>query len=183
MRKLLLLLALTFNVLFVTHSKAELFDGSVHFYIKAGQSLTANTEITILYFDKNNSKIRVANVKKYEVSQNLQKDKEFYNNRDKHNWNSYGGKYQPDLSTYSTDVYGQRSYTQRPYTGQWYPGCPMYENIPDNYFMYRGFAKDKSKFVWWREDLDGNILDKTHFIEVSIDDLLPKNINRDFLYD
>ena len=183
MKKLFLLILMAFNVLFTLQIKAELFDGSVHFYMKAGQSLTANTEITILYFDKYEDKVRVAYVKKYDVSQNLQKDKEIYNKSDKHRWSYHGGKYQPNLSTYSKDVYGERSTTQRPYSGPWYPGCPYFEYTQNNYYNYWGFAKDKSSYIWWKEDLDGNILDRTYYMEVSIDDLLPKTVNRDFLYD
>ena len=175
---------LTFNVLCILNCHAELFDGSVHYYVKSGESLTANTKITILYFDYYNDKIWVQTPTKHTASQNLQTDRNYYYNQIRRgSGSSYIGKYQPSLSTSSRDVHGQRSYMDVPNTGPWYPGAPAMVRSYDNYYIYRGFAKDKSSFVYWKEDLDGNILQKTYYTEVSIDDLMPKAVNRDFLYD
>ena len=174
---------MTFNVLCITYCRAELFDGSVHFYIKGGEALTASTKVRIVYFERYNEKLYCAEVAKSIITENLQKNSNCYEDPNKR-WSTFwDGKYQPSISTSKRDVHGKRSYTQRPYTGSWYPGCPLYENIPDNYYIYRGFAKDKSSFIWWKEDLDGNILDKVYYIEVKKEDLMPKTVNRDFLND
>lgn len=178
------LVLLTFNFLCILNCHAELFDGSVHYYVKSGESLTANTKITILYFDYYKDKIWVLTPTKHTAGQNLQTDKSYYYTQIKRGSGSYySGKYQPSLSTSSRDVHGERSTTQVPYTGPWYPGAPVFDYVQNNYYIYRGFAKDKSSFVYWKEDLDGNILQKTYYTEVSIDDLMPKAVNRDFLYD
>ena len=172
------------SVLGTVPCNAQLFDGSVHFYIKGGEALTANTIVTILYFNEFESRVYInSRDNKNEVGQNLQKDRNYYS-PEKYRFGAYlSGKYRPSMSTSSRDVYGERSSTQSMYTGPVYPGCPIYVETPNNYYLYYGFAKDKSSYIFWKEDLDGNILKKTYFIEVSIEDLLPKTVNRDFLYE
>lgn len=182
MKRFFLFVLLTFNSWLILNCQAELFDGSVHYYIKAGKNLTANTEITILYFDYYEDRIRVLYATKHTAGQNLQTDRNYYYNKVKQSSSFYPGKYQPSLSTSSRDVHGKRSSTDVP-NMEWYPGAPATVSRYDNYYTYRGFAKDKSSFVWWKEDLDGNILDKSYYTEISIDDILPKAVNRDFLYE
>ena len=183
MKRLFMLIVMAFNVLFTLQIKAGLFDGSVHFYIERGQSLTAETEIRIMYFNFYTDKVCFSRVKKMYVSKNLQTDRNFYSEENNYKWGNLSGKYQPSQSTSSRDVYGGRSYHTEFYSGPWYPGCPARTEVADNYYIYYGFANDKDSYIWWKEDLDGNILDKTYYMEVSIDDLLPKTVNRDFLYD
>lgn len=183
MKRCFFFLAMLISVLGTVPCNAQLFDGSVHFYIKGGEALTANTEVRILYFNEFESKVYNTTHNKYKVGQNLQNDRNYYS-AEKYRFSTYFcGKYQPSMSTSSRDVYGERSSTQSVYTGPWYPGCPLYESTPDNYYLYYGFAKDKSSYVFWKEDLDGNILNKIYYIEVSKEDLLPKKVNRDFLYE
>lgn len=185
MKRMILLVLLTFNFLCILNCHAELFDGSVHFYVESGESLNANTKIQIIYFDYNAKRLWTETITKHTAGENLQKDRDYYYNMMKGGPKNYywSGEYQPSLSTSSRDVHGKRWASQVPYTGPWYPGAPAYETHLENYYIYRGFAKDKSSYVYWKEDLDGNILQKTYYTEVSIDDLMPKAVNRDFLYD
>lgn len=184
MKRIFLFVLLTFNSWLILNCQAELFDGSVHYYIKAGENLTADTKIEILYFDYYEEKIKVLHPTKHTAGQKLQTDRNYYYNQIKRSSTSYySGKYQPTLSTSSRDVDGKRSTTQVPYTGPWYPGAPVYASVQNNYYIYYGFAKDKSSYIYWHEDLDGNILKKIYYTEISIDDILPKAVNRDFLYE
>ena len=171
-----LFLAMAISFLGTVHCNAQLFDGSVHFNIKGGEALTANTEVEILYFNTYEEKVYYTKVKKNAVSQHLQNDRYYYRVENNKFRSSLSGKYQPSISTSSRDVYGGRGFTVSAYSGRLYAD-------PADYYTYYGFAKDKSSYVFWREDLDGNILNKTYYIEVSIEDLLPKTVNRDFLYE
>ena len=177
MKKLILLLVMTLNVVFITECHAELFDGSVHFYIKSGDALTASTEIIVVYYDKYNERICKISTTKLKVGQNLQNNQNYYKTEIKERaWGKQSGIFQPSLSTSARDVYGGRLYsTTIDNSGR--------HDVATNYYIYWGVAKDKSSYIWWKEDIDGNILVKTYYIEVSIEDLIPKAVNREFLYD
>ena len=182
MKKLFIVFLLTFNVLCITQINAELFDGSIHYYINSGQDLTASTKVIILYFCATNNRIWTKEMTKGEISDNLRKDGNYISEL-KNKWNggsgSYcSGKYSSSFSTSSYDVWADETHNT---ISSWDEWGPIYKK--DGYLL-RAFKKDKSVYIKWSEDLDGNIVkEKKYYIEVSIEDLMPKAVNRDFLYE
>ena len=49
---------------------------------------------------------------------------------------------------------------------------------------YYSFANDKSTLIIWKEKYDSDeIKSKTYYQRVQIEDLMPKPVNHDFLYE
>lgn len=193
MKKLFLLLTMALCLINVCY--AQFFDNSIHFYIESGENLTANTKVRVLFFDRSTNRIMTINsptkkfiAEKIKVNPNIFEDIALGKRTGDREIGSYRkywdeSDYQSSISTSSRRVYGEKSYTQSFYSGPWYPGCPQFTYTYDGYHVYQGFAYDKSSFISWQETDDGEVRNKHYYIEISIEDLMPKTVNRDFLYD
>ena len=172
MKKFLLIIFTTLLFLFVQAQVPPTDDA--YFYIKAGEELTQKTYIMIFKFT--NNKIyayTLGYTPKHEVTKNLASNPLYYYNLSyRHNLKDryhYCGEYVSEMSTNKYFVYREN------------PDCPRCHT------KYWAVSLDAQTIIQWYETPEGEPSggegEKKHFIRIPKQDLLPKTVNRDFLYD
>lgn len=179
---------------FVTNAKAQICCDEACFYTTAGSSYCS----FIAKFDCSNKIVWFEHTSLESLKQNLANSKDYYENKtmiQDFGRNSIAemssiyqigvNKYFYDYkkSTETKEVYKTRGYIDGKLIGyDQYYGSPRYEVLKG--WWYLAFSKDKSSIICWFEEddnYDGQIKERTDFIRVPKEDLLPKAVNYDFL--
>lgn len=177
------------------YSKAQLYSSEACFYIKAGENLSNTKYIAVVLLKGKNlytlySTSTITNYimtdKKTDGIKNkgkviewggvmdyLKEDPEYYDNL--HNcMNHHSWKYDMSLSTSKRTVYKRFN----PYND----GRGVFLSEPAH-TTYLAVSQDLSSIIQWSER-DGEIMgEKTYYVRIDKEELLPKTINRDFLYE
>ena len=177
------------------YSKAQLYSSEACFYIKAGENLSSTKYIAVVLLkgknlytlystsaitnyimtDKNTDGIKNKgkDIEWGGVMDYLKEDPGYYDNP--HNCkNHYSWKYDMSLSTSKRTVYKRFN----PYVD----GRGVFHSVPAH-TTYLAVSQDKSSIIQWCER-DGKIMgEKEYYVQIDKEELLPKTINRDFLYE
>lgn len=159
-------------------TKAQFYTSEVFFYIKAGTSLDDNSDIVIVHFDGKNMAELIQN-KSY-VSKKLKENRSHWNN---YMLNQDHTNYKYD-SSYSTS--SKTTYCYPQHVNGWYDSFTHTYITPPTHVgnEYYSFANDKSTLIIWKEKYDSNeIKSKIYYQRVLLEDLIPKPVNHDFLYE
>lgn len=155
---------------------SQIYNSAIHYYIKAGESLTSSSEIQIFQFDGYDMKYAADRL--VVVQRNLESDPAYYEDKFLNLTPHY--HYNSSVSTSKYEVYegdwvGAMEYVQ---TGMFSYNW-VQPKIGSNFV---GFSNDLTTIVWWRQKKDSNsIIDKTYYKEISVDKLKPQPANYDFL--
>lgn len=163
----------TLMVLVSFYAKAQLYSSEACFYVRAGVDMSDEGQeyCYVYYFDGNN-------LYQYATSLSIMKDILRKNpNHFENGKNMYTNPYIYDKSrtTNSYHVYTQHhpEKTINMFT--------HFVHYPEN-FECVAVSKDKSSIITWTEE-KGEIHSKISYVRIDKDQLLPKAINRDFLYE
>lgn len=161
--------------------KAQLYGNDVFYYVPAGQSISDNTSIYIVFFS--GRRICSSEVKRSTVIYKLSQDPHYYVDEARQSLEKGGGgKYNSSLSTSSRVVYENDWYGSPQNAGT--PSDPWRIHQPLLGTYYRAFSKDKSSMIEWRERKNsGEVENKTYYKLVDLKEILPKAANHDFLYE
>lgn len=155
-------------------AKAQFYDSTVRYYIESGTELTNSTKVWIFMFDGRTAKCTSA--KRSEVAEGLKQSSTYWKAKLSNVLN-----YDSDFSTsarttYRGKRYGEMKYEQTgTFTFEWV------QHVVGSW--YAAFSNDKSEFIYFyilnnSEDVRG----KEYYQEISASDLMPKGVNKDFLY-
>lgn len=181
----------TLMVLVSFYAKAQLYSSEACFYIEAGRNLASTEYIAAILFKGENlyrldpsgttinyimSNKTTGGIKnkgtgneRGGIMDYLKEDSEYFDNQQNcrryETWN-----YDVSLSTLKRKVYKRFL----PYNS--WAAIPAHP-------MYLAISQDKSSIIQW-EELDGKIIgNKRYYVQIDKEQLLPKAINRDFLYE
>lgn len=157
MKRIIFLLFLAFVC---NDLKAQIYRSEVCFYIRAGQSLTENTYITIVVFD--GETINFLTKSKREVTAKLKESPDYWDNYMRNErLHSMPYNYNSDLSTYSREVYTSPSGT-----------------------AFMAFSTDLSSYIYWEQRrYSETIENKMHDKRIDKSELMPNEHLYDFLND
>jgi len=153
--------------------KAQIYRSEVCFYIRAGQSLTENTSITIISFD--GQTVTCDWKTKSEITAKLKESADYWDDWIS-NSSSAPYNYNSDLSTYSREVYSQSLGEN-----QWTPFGVISTTTSR---IYAAFSKDLSSYISWKQKINSETIeDKRHYKRIDKSDLMPNENLYDFLND
>lgn len=153
---------------------AQFYDSDVHYYIKSGEDLSNSSDVYMFSFNGRSAKCTKA--KKSEVANKLKQSSTYWKTKLSNNL-EYDSEFSTSArTTYAGKRYGDQKYVQtgtftydwvQPVVGKW----------------YAAFSSDKSEFIYFYVlNNSENVNGKTYWQEVSVSDLMPKGVNKDFLY-
>lgn len=154
--------------------KAQFYDDEVYYFLQAGKSLSdRSATIAIVYFKgKNIACENLAGNNLEKIQKNLKKSSTYYEDHLKEKGRRYTYNSENSTSQKITYIIPQHQINSI------YLGCTSYGN------EYWTFDKDMSNAIHWEEKYNSDeIRYKTYYIRISIEDIMPKPSNRDFLYE
>lgn len=91
-------------------------------------------------------------------------------------------KYCSIHSTPRYEVYKTERTETRPYFGPLYSGAPFWEEVSIGGYWYRAFSLDRNELIIWYTTRESNeAKNKKHYKRINPEDLMPKEIEYDFL--
>jgi len=164
MKRIIFLLFLAFVC---NDLKAQIYHSEVCYYMRAGESLTENTDITIVSFE--GQTITSCVLPKNVITTRLKESPDYWDD-----WVSKrrgsGWKYSSKLSTDSREVYsmGWPNSTATSYIGT----------------FFRAFSTDLSSYIFWGQKYNSETIErKMHYMRIDKSDLMPNENLYDFLND
>lgn len=161
--------------------EAQIYKGDVCYYVEAGSNISSSTTIYMVKFS--GRRIVSESDSKSTVTEKLRESSSYYDKKlDKLLESPKNGyDYNTSLSTSSKEVYSTESLGM-PVLVQ--TGMFSWEwQQPKNGYIYKAFSKDAKSMITWFENNSGEIKSKSYYVKIDKSDLLPKAVNRDFLYE
>lgn len=161
--------------------EAQIYESDVCYYVSAGSDINSSTTIHMIKFS--GRRIVCASDSKSTVTEKFRESSSYYDKKlDKLLENPNNGlNYNTSLSTSSREVYSCK-WTGLPelvstgmFSAEW--------RTTKYGYAYRAFSKDTKSMIIWEENKHGEITDKSYYVKIDKSDLLPKAVNRDFLYE
>lgn len=160
-------------------AKAQLYSSEACFYIETGKSLESARYISVILFKGDElytvfkgSITDYLGMYKTDVLKYIKEDPSFFDylsNNSKIVW-----EYDSSLSTMKRIVY-KRYQPANSTWASWGYDYPAYMD-------YLAISPDKSSFIRWKEE-ENKIGSKSYYMRINKSELLPKAVNRDFLYE
>ena len=158
---------------------AQFYDSHKYYlYIEVGKTVESSTRIVYIHFDSNGNLydefMDKSKARKYykdnilgEYAINLPHDVEYCSN----------------TSTSRYEVYKEARTETRPYSGAFYPGCPMWESVHLGGYWFSAFSLNRDEMIKWQTTRESNeAKSKTYYKRIKPEDLMPKEVEYDFLY-
>lgn len=151
------------------------------YYVSAGSDISSSTTIYMVKFS--GRRIVCMSDSKSTATEKFSESSSYYDKKlDKLLENPNNGlDYNTSLSTSSKEVYSCE-WTGMPvlvstgmFSSEW--------RTPKYGYTYRAFSKDTKSMIIWQENKSGEIKGKSYYVKIDKSDLLPKAVNRDFLYE
>ena len=154
--------------------QAQFYDSDIHYYIQSGEDLSNSSDVWMFSFNGQSAKCTKA--KKSEVANKLEQSSIYWKSK-----LSNDLEYDSEFSTSARTTYagiknGDLKYVQTGlFTWEWV--------VPVLGKWYAAFSNDKSEFIYFYVPKNSeNVNGKTYWQEISVSDLMPKGVNKDFLY-
>lgn len=157
--------------------EAQIYKSDVCYYVSAGSDISSSTTIYMVKFS--GRRIACASASKSIVTEKLSESSSYWD-KDLDELPDNGFEYNPSLSTSSKEVYSCELTGPSELVG--YGMCFEWRK-PKYGYKYRAFSKDTKSMIIWEENKSGEIKGKSYYVKIDKSDLLPKAVNRDFLYE
>lgn len=176
--KLISIIALLISLFFYNDAVAQFYDSrNFYLYIEVGQTLESSSKINYIHFDSSGNLYSGSIEKNTAIKLNQEDILDEYAINKSHSY-----KYCSNTSTSRYEVYKEARTETRPYTGQWYPGCPMWESVSLGGYWFRAFSLDRSEMITWHTTRNSEeAKSRKHYKRIDPSELVKKVVVYDFL--
>ena len=176
--RILSLLLVLVCLFFGKNAFAQFYDShNFYLYIEVGKTVESSSTITYVHFNRD-GRLYCGSINKENARRDYNEGilDEYAINR------NHSFKYCSETSTVRYEVYKEARTETRPYTGAWYPGCPVMETYSLGGYWFRAFSMDRSEMIIWQTTRESNeAKNRKYYKRISPSDLKIKEVEYDFL--